>query len=223
MSDAWAVVAAGLGGSALTGLAALGLEWYHSKRAEGAERRNRLREACADLNAHAIAIALRASLLTAAAASQTGLSFTLQAMFHSTKPLDAITVGEWLMAEEGGLLKALAVIEVLGDGELIQAGAEVIGAAHTVLEVSGELESYRREDLKKAQEQRPLTGWAALLAQQSISPEQEEDMQRRARELFCAARRFASLIRAKLDIAVPDAVIEAYSALLGDQHEEPSG
>lgn len=221
MSDAWAVVAAGLGGAGLTGLAALGVERYHGKRAEETERRNRLREACADMNAHAIALALRATVLTRAAAWQTGLSYSLDVVTHNTKPLDVITIGEWLLVEQVALLKAQAIVEVLGNMEIIKAGANIMDAANKVVESAGTVETHRREHVRAAQKENPLAGLAALLSRYTISPEQEEDMRRRGKELFRAVRQFASMIRSELGVPVPDAVIDAYPGLFKED-EEPS-
>lgn len=221
MNDAWAVLFAGLGGSGLTGLGALGVEWYRSKRAEEAERRNRLREACADLNAHAVTLALRAAVLTTTAASQTGLPYSLNVLTHTARPLDGITIGEWLVVEQGAMLKAQAIIDVLADEELIKAGADVIDKANRIVSAAGDIEKYRREHVRAAQKENPLAGLTALFSRYQIGPEQEGEMQRGARELGRTTRHFARLIRSKLNIPVPDSVIDAYPELFQEDDEKP--
>src|SRR5487761_1547925 len=124
-NDAWAVVAAALGGSALTGGAALGVEWVRSRLAGRSSRREKVRQCCSELNSHAIALALRAHSLMTTAALQTGLPFAVNALLHNTKHLDVMTVSELFMVHFAPMLAAQAPLALLGDVEVIKGGSLV--------------------------------------------------------------------------------------------------
>lgn len=211
MSDTWAVVVAALGASLLTGGSAFGVEAWRDRLARKRATKERLREACVQLNSHAIAYTQLIHALQLTAVNRAGLGEGLAVVMHQRKPIDVMELTDWLLAELRPMLEAQAVIQLLGDEEVIRGAAAVILVANDVM---GGTTKAKDEVDQKAAAAPLIERFVVFMAnpKTKLPPEVEQALSEGVVKLGQESRRFARLTRKHLGVNDPDAVMRAFSA-----------
>jgi hypothetical protein len=211
MSDTWAVVVAALGASLLTAVSTFGIEAWRDRLARSRGDKERLREACAQLNSHAIAYIHLIHGLQLTAVYRAGLGEGLAVATHQRKPIDAMELTDRLPTELRPMLEAQAVIQLLGDEEVIRSAAGVILAANDVM---GGATKAKDELDQKAAGAPVIERFVTFMAnpKTKLPPEVEKALSEGVMKLGHESRRFAQVTRTYLDVNDPDAVIRAFPA-----------
>lgn len=210
MNEAWAVVVAALGASALTIIGTFWLERWRLVRTDKEAQKDRLREACVQMGSHALALALRANALYLTAILRSGIGEGLDIVLYHRKPLDPMDLADWLSADLEPMLEAQSIIEVTGDEGLVRAAADLIVAAMAVLEKAS---SATPGIQPGATVWRRIVHRFRALTPLRRDPEVEKTIQRAVRDLGQQLRRFARSTRARLGVNDPDVVIRAFPEL----------
>lgn len=213
MTDAWAVVAAALGASALTIIGTFWLERWRLARAEREAQKDRLREACVQMGSHALAFAVRAHALYLTAIVRSGIGEGLDVVLYHRKPLEPMDLADWLAVDLKPILESQSLIEVTGDEELVRAAADLVVAVMTVLEKASNATPSAQIDATPWH--RIVHRFRALIPLRR-DPEVEKAIQRAVRELGRELRRFARATRARLGVNDPDVVIRAFPELFAE-------
>ncbi|HYA45570.1 MAG TPA: hypothetical protein VED59_08180 [Acidimicrobiales bacterium] len=219
MTTPWAVVAAALGASFLTGIIALGLELWRERSAARRDATQRLREACTQLNAHAISFMFLIHGQQLTGIYRQGIGEVLDVALYRRKPLDPMELTEQFLVDQRPMLLAQAVIDVLGPQELIR------GASSVLLAVNGVRSDVTKvnETLTRQSAEAPVLHRAAKYfgkAQTELPPELTSALQDGVRRLGQEVRRFAQLTRKCLNVNDADAVIRAYPELFAERPPE---
>jgi hypothetical protein len=211
----WAVVVAALGAAFLTIAGTFWLERWRLARSGREADEGKLREACVQMDSHALRLVVRANAIYLTALVRSGLGEGLDILLHQRKPLDPMELTDWLSQDFGPMLEAQSFIELVGDRDLIQAAASlVVAAVEVVGKASSVGEPLGRRDGESIRE-RGLR-WGRRLAAVRKDPELEKEIQRATRDLGRQVRRFASVTRKRLGVNDPDAVVLAFPELFAD-------
>lgn len=211
MSDTWAVVVAALGASLLTAGSAFGVEAWRDRLARRRATKERLREACVQLNSHGIAYTQLIQALQLTAVYRAGVGEGLAVVMHQRKPIDVMEVTDWLLVELRPMLEAQAVIQLLGDEEVIRGAAAVILAANDVMGVTAKA----KDEVDQKAAAAPLIERLVVFManpKTKLPPEVEQALSVGTVKLGQESRRFARLTRKHLGVNDPDAVMRAFSA-----------
>ncbi len=133
MSDLWVPVIAALGGSALTGMVAFGLEWWHSKRADKSTRAERRARAYSMLLARSGVIVYIASGLHIAMEARSGLREGLNVTLGIQKPLDPLELTDRLRADLQPLYEAWSEVWVVGSKKAIPEANDLVARCGAVM------------------------------------------------------------------------------------------
>lgn len=212
MNEAWAVVAAALGSAALTILGAFGLERWRLRRADRGTSNDRLREACVQMGSHALAFALRAQALYLTTVFRSGIGEGLDIALYHRKPMDPMELADWLSVDLKPMLEAQSLIEIIGDGDLVRAAADLVLSAMAILEKASGITAASAERPGEQARQRLARRLRGLIPLRR-DPEVEKAIQQAVRGLGQQLRRFARVTRERLGVNDPDVVIRAFPEL----------
>lgn len=185
------------------------LKWYSAKESSKREIQVKLNEACITLNSHALSLISTCNVLYRTSILRSGLREVLDIALHYRKPLEPMTIQEWLNIDLRPMMKAQCFIEVTGSKELIESSSAVISAGLEVLgKVSG-IEN-NKSDSKKSH--------LKSLGIYSLRPDPlvETELLEAIRALGRKIREFTKIVRDKNGISDPDAVIKAFPDLFED-------
>jgi len=129
-------VIAALGGSALTGLVAFGIEWWRSSRAAKAALAERRARVYATLLAQAGIVTLLAHGLHIAMETRSGLREGLNVTLGIQKSFDPLDLSERLRATFQPLYEAWSEVWVIGSKEAIAAANDLIEQCGAVMGVA---------------------------------------------------------------------------------------
>jgi hypothetical protein len=214
MNNAWAVVAAALGSSALTIVGSFWLEVLRSKKSQQSARSSTLNSACVQLNSRAIMFALRVQSLHATAIERSGPSEGINVVLHIRKPPEIMELTDWLMRDLGPMLEAKAMVESVGNQHLIKAAAEVFEAAATVLNVVQESLSSRQQPTGSSRS--VLWENVKRLRRLQRDPEVERKTNKALRSLLQKILEFTQITRDQTGLEDPAAIVDAFHLLFDD-------
>ncbi len=214
MNDAWAVVAAALGSSTLALGGSFWLEVLRSKRLQQAARSSALNSACVQLNSRAIMFALRVQSLYDTAIERSGLRESIDVFLHIRKPPEIMELTDWWMQDLGPMLEAKAMVESVGNQDLIKAAAEVIRAAVTVLNVVQESLSSRQQPTGSSRS----VLWESVKRLRPLKrdPDVERKTKKALRSLLQKILEFTQIVRDQTGLEDPAAIVDAFPQLFDD-------
>jgi hypothetical protein len=221
VSDAWAVVAAALGSSALTLGGTFWLERWRSAKSDRAAATEQLSSACVQLTSHALTVALRARSLYETGLVRSGLSEGIDVLLHVRKPLDPMELTDWLLTDFRPVLEAQAVIESAGDQVVIRAAADVVVAAVTVLEAAT---TFAAVGQQRVGAHGGSGWWEAFKRLRPLhrDPDIERRTETAVRALGQEVRLFAKAVRERVGVGDAGAVVDAFPELFSDRDPPPN-
>ena len=138
MNDAWAVVVAGLGSSALTGLVALAVSERQSSHRKREIERGERRRAYSSLLASSWELVELANGLHNAIAIRSGLIEGLDVALRVRDPVDPLELAQKMITAQRPLMSAWSEIWTIGSNEAIELGNELVTRCARVLSVATE-------------------------------------------------------------------------------------
>lgn len=213
-SDAWAVLAAALGASALTSLGAGYLDRRRAKREEKRARLETLQQSCERFVGAALRLAQRSGALFQTMHVRSGFTESLDIVLHHRKPVDPLELTDWIIQDIGPMLEAQSIIWFLGSDQLIKEASDALVAAGEVVGASTHLSEEQR--IKPIRSWRDLSEIKRRLTPLKIDPESESARNMAVINLGRSLRRFAATMRTELGTADPGALLRRFPAPVED-------
>ena len=194
MTSAWAVVAAALGASLLTGGASLSVIWVQEKLRRKSSDRAALHAAVQDVLSRSIAVAMRGRAMGETMKVRSGLKEGLDVTMRHRKPVDPLELHDWIAQDGVPLNAALNEIWMRWDQEGIRLANDVVGKCLDFMDASTALQPARsgRERVRS---------WAMG---ERWTPGMIAENERAMKELAQARKRLADYARAKLGLPAVD-------------------
>jgi hypothetical protein len=216
MTETWAVVAAALGSSGLTGFSALGLDWWKGRRATHSERQSSLRSACERLISSAMMLTYRAGMIQQQAVIRSGLGDSIDVLLHQRKPLDFLELSEQMFPQWEEIMAAQATIWSFGDQEVIHGANRVIGRAGDVVGLSTLPPEPSSDESLAAKAKARVQSLRPIKLDAEVSGKRDDAL----RLLGDECRAFAEIVRDRLGVPDPQAIIRAFPVAKVDESSE---
>ena len=210
---AWAVVTAALGASLITTFGSFALESRRDKRRTKSKRKSDLQEACIQVMSSAFRITQKAAAMKVNMVIRSGLSESLDILFHHRKPVDILDVHDYLYGELSSALNAQSVIWILGDKDLIKGAGDVILAMGEVVDKSLTFPQNRNPNSVKG----GLERMKFVIRQfKSLTMDQTDEKARMksVRQLSRTCAEFGQLMRKRLEVKDIDAILNVFPGLI---------
>lgn len=190
MSPAELAVFAALGGSALTGMATLGITWFREWLRGRAADRDTLGQAITQMLSQSMAVMMTVQAMGQTMRIRSGLGEGLDVATRLRKPADPMELYGWLAKEIAPLNEAWSVIWLRGDQGTIRLANELLNACS---EVIGE-----------GTQRQPTANVGVWLRRWAVgerqTPEMEAELQAAIRTVARARERLAQHARRKLGL-----------------------
>jgi hypothetical protein len=159
--------------------------------------------------------ALRVQSSYSTAIERSGLRESIDVLLHIRKPPEIMELTDWWMQDFGPMLEAQAMVESVGNRELIKAAAEVIKAAVTVLNVVQESISSRQQPTGSSRN----VLWESVRQLRPLQrdPVVERKTKKALRSLMQKIREFTLIVRDQTGLEDPAAIVNAFSQLFDDE------
>lgn len=204
---AWAVVAAALGASIITGAISFWLEVWRERRIARQQKAASLTAACERVISSAMRLAVRSSGLRETMILRSGFSEALDIMLHHREPLDTLALNDWLTADAGPMLDAQSTIWLSGNSILIKGAAAVVFATIEVMTTATKLtESQRPLEIRKGTD----LFRAAVRRLKPLPRDPGVEHMEAVRKMAHACREFACLMRVELKAPDPEAILRSF-------------
>ncbi len=200
MSDLWVPVIAALGSSALTGLVAFGLGWWHSHRAEKLALSERRTRAYSMLLTRAAVIDYLAGGLHIAMQFRSGIADGVSVTLGKQKAFDPLELVDRLRADVQPLYEAWSEVWVVGSKEAIREANDLVAQCGAVMGAATQRGEARPELLR-------------VIVGAKWTQEQLDQWEKEQRGLAEARRRFAAIARREAGVEVAELFTSGQSKL----------